>query len=325
MATSMRTGLPAAIALVLVLAACGSTGHSISTQPTSAIPTSAEIEAASRFRATFGLRFDVAWIHAVHNDPDADTTFGVPLLPDEVARVRTAQEAANAVTDIVAAYGLTVTEDWAGMYVDQTAGGTVVARFKANVAAHQAALAAVLPAGALVEVRAATWTDEELRSFIGRVEKERDWYATIGTELVTVEIAVLDHLVDARFNGGDPEAAGAIESHYGSPPWLRAVWNGPSDWTGPLGELEIYTSDAQGRPVPEVDIEVNAANPYEVDVSGGVGWMTDRQGYLLRPNMPAVDYLVKAFRWVGAERVLVAEASVSVPANDRIQLRLVAE
>ena len=316
-----------ALLLLVVLAGCGLGVPSASARPTPthAIPTSNEIEAAVRFRATFGLRSDVAWIQAVHNDPAADTTFGVPLLPDEAARVRVAQDAANAATDIVAAYGLTVPEDWAGMYVDQTAGGTVVARFKANVNAHQAALGAMLPAGARVEVRAATWTDDELRSFISRVEEERDWYATIGTELVTVEMAVLDHVVHARFNGPDPAVAEAIEAHYGSPPWLRAVWNGPGEWAGPIGELEIYTTDAQGLPVPDVDIEVDAENPYEVDVSGGVGWMTDSQGYLLRDNMPAVDYRVKAFRWIGAERVPVAEAAVSVPANDRIQLRLVVE
>jgi hypothetical protein len=177
----------------MVLGACVSAGGSGSPPPTNATPTTAEIEAASRFRATFGLRFDVAWIQAVHNAPNADTTFGIPLLPDEAAKVRAAQVAANAVSDIVAAYGRTVPDDWAGMYVDQTAGGTVVARFEANVEAHQAALEALLPAGARVDVRAATWTEEELRSFISRVEKERDWYATIGTELVTVEIAVLDH------------------------------------------------------------------------------------------------------------------------------------
>ena len=178
----------------------------------------------------------------MYDDPASDdgVTFGVPLLPAEVARVTTAQAAANATSDLVAAYGATVPDDWAGMFVDQQTGGTVVARFSANVAEHRAALLALLPAGAKVEVRSATWTNAELQGFIARVEQERAWFPTIGTELFTVEIAGLDNLgaIDVRFDG-PKAAAGAIEAHFGNPPWLRAVWNGPGEWTGPRGDLEI--------------------------------------------------------------------------------------
>ena len=311
------------------LVACGATVQQSSVPSPSPTPrtepTAEEMTSALRFRATFGLRSDGAWIRAVFNDPGSDDgrTFGVPLLPAEVARVMAGQAAANATTDIVAAYGAAVPEDWAGMFVDQQAGGTVVARFKANVAEHRLALLAWLPVGARVDVRSAAWTDEELLGFIARVERERDWFPTIGTVLFTVEIAVLDNLVDARFDGPDPAAAGAIEAHYGNPPWLRAVWNGPGEWTGARGDLDVYTTDPAGRPVPDLDIDFAAVDPFRVDGNAGFGLGTVKEGHLLRENMPAVAYLVRASRWIGDRYVAVGEGLVTVPANGRTAIRLI--
>jgi hypothetical protein len=286
-------------------------------------PTAAELTSAFRFRTTFGLRADDLWIRAVFNDPASDETFGVPLLPNEIAAVVAAQAAANAVTDIVAAYGATVPGDWAGMYVDQQAGGTVVARFTSNVDDHRTALLALLPAGAKVDVRSATWSDAELRGFIAQVEQESDWFPTIGTKLFTVEIADLDNFggIDVRFDGLMAKAA-AIEAHFGNPPWLRAVWNGPGEWTGARGDLEIYTRDAAGRPVPSLEIYMRSEDE-RVDADPGYGIGTDESGHLLRKNLPAVAYLVQAFTGYDDERIQVAEGRVIIPPNGRATIRLV--
>jgi hypothetical protein len=320
------TLLAVCVTLAVSLFGCGSTPASTAPSPTPTArtaPTTEEMTSAFRFRTTFGLRADDAWIRAVFNDPASDRSFGVPLLPSEVAAVMNAQAAANAVSDIVAAYGATAPEDWAGMYVDQQAGGTVVARFKANVDKHRTALLALLPAGAKVDVRSATWSDAELRGFIAQVEQETDWFPTIGTKLFTVEIAGLDNLggIDVRFDG--PKAkAGAIEAHFGNPPWLRAVWNGPGEWTGARGDLEVYTSDAAGRPVSMVDIVVDSEDD-RVTVNSDIGFTTDELGHLLHKNYPAVAYRVRAFRGSGDERVQVAEGRVIVPPNARATIRLI--
>jgi hypothetical protein len=118
-------------------------------------------------------------------------------------------------------------------------------------------------------------------------------------------------------------AAGAIEAHYGNPPWLRAVWNGPGEWTGARGDLDVYTVDPAGRPVPNVEIEFDAVNPFEVDANPGFGMGTNKQGHLFRKNIPAVAYRLQAFQWIGDQRVAVAEALVSVPANGRTAIRLI--
>lgn len=288
-------------------------------------PTAQEMTSALRFRTTFGLRSDETWIRAVFSDPASDDgqTFGVPLLPAEVTRVTAAQGAADATSDLVAAYGAAVPDDWAGMFVDQQAGGTVVARFKGNLAEHRSALMAILPAGANVEVRSATWTDAELKGFIDLVEQEGDWFPTIGTELFTVEIGGLDNLgaIDVRFDG-PKAAAGAIEAHFGNPPWLRAVWNGPLEWTGERGDLEILTMDGTGHPVPLVEVDLHSEDE-RVDADSGIGYGTDEHGRLLRTNLPAVVYLVQAFTRIGDDRVLVAEGRMRVPANARASIRLI--
>lgn len=324
---SSRSVLALSVTFTIALIACGTTPQpTAAPSPTATAriePTARELTSALRFRTTFGLRADEAWIRAVFNDPASDGTFGVPLLPSEVAAVMNAQAAANAVSDLVSAYGATVPEDWAGMYVDQKAGGTVVARFKANVNEHRTALLALLPAGAKVDVRSATWSDAELRGFIAQVEQESDWFPTIGTKLFTVEIAGLDNLggIDALFNG-PKGAAGAIEAHFGNPPWLRAVWFGPLEWTGPRGDLEVYTRDSAGRRVPMVDIVVDSEDD-RVSVNTDIGFTTDEDGHLLHKNYPAVAYRVRAFRGSGDDRVQVAEGLVIVPANGRATIRLI--
>lgn len=324
-----RSDFALSVTLAISLLGCGSTLQPSVAPPATASartePTAEELTSALRFRATFGLRSDDSWIRKVFTDPSSDDgqTFGVPLLPDEVARVMAAQASANATATLVAAYGAAVPDDWAGMFVDQQAGGTVVARFTTNVAEHRTALLALLPAGAKVEVRSATWTDAELREFISRVELERGWFPTIGTDLYTVEIGGLDNLggIDVRFDG-PATSASAIEAHFGDPPWLRAVWNGPGEWTGARGDLEIYTTDAAGRPVPLLGIDLNSEDD-RVDVMGGIGYGTDEHGHLLRKRLPAVAYLVRAFRGSGDERVQVGEGRVIVPPNGRALIRLI--
>jgi hypothetical protein len=210
------------------------------------------------------------------------------------------------------------------MYVDQRAGGTVVARFNANVEGHRTALLALLPAGAKIDVRSATWSDAELRGFIAQVEQEKEWFPTIGTKLFTVEIAGLDNLggIDVRFDGLMAKAS-VIEAHFGNPPWLRAVWNGPGPWTGARGDLEILTVDASGHPVPLVDIYMRSEDE-RVDADPGYGIGTDEHGRLSRMNLPAVAYRVQAFTGGGGDdNVLVAEGRVIVPPSGRATIRLV--
>jgi hypothetical protein len=238
---------------VVATGAPPSPSPSPSASPTSQTEPSAEQIAASvQFRSFFGLRADEEWIRAVYGDPTANYyNFGVPLLPAEADQVFAKSGTTIGTPDIVAGYGATVPEDWAGLYIDQAAGGRVVALFKANLAEHEQALRALLPVDANFEVRSATWSTQELDTFMTQVEGERDWFPTIGTSFYTVEPGNVRDFAGVRvlFKGPDASAADAIEAHFGSPPWLRAIWYGPEEWTGPRGDLEIYVRDTAGRPV----------------------------------------------------------------------------
>ena len=189
-----------------------------------------------RFRTAFGLRADAGWIQSVAADPrsaDGTSMYGVPLSADEVADLVARIGASKDIAPVIQQYGSTVPDDWAGLFIDQEQGGIVVARFRANVDEHRRALSALLPADAGFEVRPTHWTEAELEAFIDVVTEDADWFPTIGTRLYTAEIDVIDNVVDVRFTGIDPSAAGEIEAHFGDPPWLRAVWDGPPPWGAP--------------------------------------------------------------------------------------------
>jgi hypothetical protein len=74
--------------------------------------------------------------------------------------------------------------------------------------------------------------------------------------------------------------------------------------------------------VPYVDIELASVDPFLVD-TGATGWRTNKRGHLLRENMPAVAYRVRAFQGTEDQRVAVAEGIVTVPANGRTAIRLI--
>lgn len=324
-----RLGL-LAIGLVIAVLGCASTvepsaadrSPDVPPLPTDAGLSVADLEAARTFRTTFGLRADDDWIRAVARDAGADRrTFGVPLLPSELEAVIAQNLGAKDAAAIVNRYGAAVGDDWAGMYIDQQAGGTIVVRFKANVAAHERALLALLPVDTKIDVRRAAWTERELRAFMAQVEAERDWFPTIGTSLMTVEIAGFDNIVDVRFDGHDPGAAQAIESHFGDPPWLRAVWNGPGDWTGPRGDLLVVTVDSAGRPVPDVSVFFE---PQDIRVpgDGDLGWTTGSDGRLMRSNLPAVTYRLRAVDKIDEVLTTLGEVRVTVPPDGRTSVRL---
>ena len=242
-----RPGLPSRAHLYLVvvgllliaLGACSPlpSPSRVTAEATPAPVMSADDLAKSiRFRSAFGLRPDEGWIRSVAADPtsaDGKSMYGVPLTPDEVADLVARIGKSKDIAPLIQQYGSTAPDDWAGLFIDQQQGGIVVARFRANVDEHRRALSALLPAEAGFEVRPSQWTAAELEAFIDVVTEDADWFPTIGTRFYTAEIDVIDNVVDVRFIGIDPSAAAEIEAHFGDPPWLRAVWDGPPPWEGP--------------------------------------------------------------------------------------------
>lgn len=304
---------------VVATGAPPSPSPSSSASPTSQTGPSAEQMAASvQFRTFYDLRADEEWIRSVYADPTANYyNFGVPLLPAEADQVFAKSGMTIGTPDIVAGYGQTVPEDWAGLYIDQAAGARVVALFKAHLAEHEAALRALLPPDANFEVHPATWSNEELRGFMAQIEQERDWFPTIGTSFYAVESGALDDFnrIRLRFKGPDPDAAASIEAHFGNPPWLYVIWYGPEDWTGARGNLEIYVRDTAGRPVAGLTVGVRSLDER---VRGGEdAWITNKDGRrIFIKNLPAVAWQVFARDHVRGELVVLGKARVEIRPDD---------
>lgn len=94
---------------------------------------------AVAFRNKLGLRSDAAWVREVASMADAIYEFEVPLTPEEFELLQDRSDSIDAVLKAVEEYGRLHREEWAGASQDVRS-GTVIARFTANVAEHQAAL-----------------------------------------------------------------------------------------------------------------------------------------------------------------------------------------
>jgi hypothetical protein len=248
------------------------------------------------------------------------STYGVPLLPNEIRDLLDRSRVTLGIEEVVQQYGEAVPDDWAGLYVDQQRGGLVVAMFEANVDQHRRALHALLPPAAQIEVRSTSWSRQELNAFIERVLADREWFTSVQTRLSTAEISQVDNVVDVRFNG-DPDRAGVIEQHFGDPPWLRAVWNGPLPWTGPRGDLLVVVTDALGNPGAGLDVRITPVDA-SVSAPAGVAYTTDSEGQSLRQNLPAVSVRVQVLRRVGEEFRTIGTSVTAVRPDERTVMRI---
>ena len=248
--------------------------------------------------------------------------YGVPLTPDEVADLVARIGASKDIAPVIQQYGSTVPDDWAGLFIDQEQGGIVVARFRANVVEHRRALSALLPSDAGFEVRPSHWTAAELEAFIAVVTDDAGWFPTIGTRFYTAEIDVIDNVVDVRFIGIDPSAAADIEAHFGDPPWLRAVWDGPPPWEGPRGDLVVIVRDTNGKPIPKVWVAYTALNK-AVPNDDPFPHVTDADGRSVLENRPAGAYRITIEQTVAAtdDWIVLGEKTAVIPPNGKATLR----
>lgn len=180
---------------------------------------------AIEIREQYGLQSDIEWVRAVADDPDAliPEDWGIPLLPDELADLLSRRWPNNLIVQL-RAYGEEFPDDFATAYINLKASGAVV-EFKANLEKHRALLAA-LPLDGPVEVRQADWSLKELKEFLQQVMAEKAWIESTGAKWVQPVIYELENRVVIRYEGRR-ELEDVIESHFGSPTWLKARWEGP--------------------------------------------------------------------------------------------------
>jgi hypothetical protein len=303
--------------IAAVFAACGPSGQAEPSAPApTPVPSIApqDLAEAILFRTTFGLRADEAWIRRVAADPDSQiavVAYSVPLTPAERRELDQRSQTTSQLTKIVASYGAGFPDEWAGLYIDQQRGGTVVAQFKRDLAAHQLALWRLVNPLAALEVRQVRWSLLELEALAERVKVDAAWFPSISATWMGGGIDVSGNAVNVRVATGNPAVLPLIEEHFGARGQV-SVKLVPPPWVGPFGTLRVIVVDAKGRPVEGLSCIPRPDDPSAFNTD--LGWSTGSDGVCVIQNVGATDYWVEL--WAADEIdeiVVVGRGRVTVP------------
>jgi len=280
------------------------------------LPNAKDMEEARRFRTSFGLRSDDAWIVQVAADPNAsDHAFGIPLTQEEVDELGNRQVAIDAIREVVTQYGLDHPEDWAGAWIDQKRGGILVAAFSGSFERHRTALLSQVHPTAPLEILEVERSLQELKTEAARLDPYDPWLATVPAVLESAGVDEQTNSVLARISSVNPDARRLFEEHFG--------WQGffmlESDGTGalllPRGSLVVRVVDTSGRPMAGLRCIAipDMSGAYEAPLDAPT---TDSAGRC-RIDLPATGYWVRLDRTqdptstIGIGRAVVVANRVS--------------
>jgi hypothetical protein len=252
-----RTGFPvellwrrAAAALFAVLLTLTNTAIASANPPTVDVDLAEQLEDELRFRRDFGLSTDVGLVRSLMLDRAAyEGGYGVALTPIELADLQrrlTIQEQLTPLRELAQAQ-----PTFAGLWIDQQAGGVIMVAFAGDAATHRAAIEALAPSGSTVHVLDVEFTLAELEATREVVDRDRlilksqgIWIRELGIDprLNRVEVAV-DELTDvaveqlhARFGdtivveqSGNPTPTGCSNRYNCIGPPVRAGIAAPTN------------------------------------------------------------------------------------------------
>jgi hypothetical protein len=215
-----------------------------------------------RFRAAVGLQADEAWVHAVAANPLAQIgseTYEIPLLPTELAYLRSRSGLNEEKLAFGQTYGATFPDGFAGAAIDSSAGDRLVLLYTIGVAAHQNRLG-LMPPQLRTDVRPATWTLVELQGFQSRIASNTAIDPRI--KVYGADIDILANRVIVNFSAPTKELGDVLLSSYGSTGWLVPRWFGPTEPVDrPVGILLLTVVTAQGVPVPNLQCRYTSLDP----------------------------------------------------------------
>ena len=265
--------------LALVIGACAGVDQpvpfsaALPTPPPTAAPDATD---AIDLRTRLGLRNDRAYVDALAADPSAIETgrrtgFGIPLTVAEAQELLQRARSADAVAEVITGYATTVPDRWAGLFVDQAAGG-VVAQFSGDPMPHRVALARLLHRDARFEVRAVRWSYRDLQPLWDAVERERAWFDSIDAPLTGSGISEVDNLVTVHVASDDPMVVAIVIDHFDADRRMRVVPSGLPAWRGGFGMVTLRITDLGQRDGHALRCILRAATPgaLDDDLSAGV-------------------------------------------------------
>jgi hypothetical protein len=284
---------PARFAIFLLVASfavgCGPSTESRSDSvPTATATLDLATAAAIQFRTSFGLRADLDFIRSVAADKTASTEFGVPLLPAEVADIKSRETNAERVAPIVNAYAAEHPEAFGGLWIDQEHGGVVTVVFTRDVEVHTRALVARLAGIGVVAIRSATYNEAELRHLQDRIAADDAWFRSIPAQLQGVGVDPTKNAVEIIISTANPLITDMIVARFGIPadavdvisdgtgiamePWGKIKGRVVGVPPKVLAELTLnYQSDRKGADcgMGDVGIGIAADGSFELPCQGG--------------------------------------------------------
>jgi len=244
-----------AIATIIVLAsiatACGEVLVPTASAPSANVQHDPVAEAIA-IRSILGLRTDHEFVSALALDAAAverglKSAYGFPLTEVELTELDRRASRQSELMPLVQQLGAGDPE-WGGMYIDQRAGGVVVALFTGHLDDHQATFDRFVQPGAGFEIRRARWTLVELGRFADRLEAEAVWFTSVDAIFQWSSVEVAQNVVTLSVRSRNSEVAYLIAEHFAADEGMLAIAVNPSlPWTGPRGSVVVAVRTDDGK------------------------------------------------------------------------------
>ena len=246
---------PAVLAATLLIVACGSTATPSPSTESPASPIASVdpgfetlVAAAIEFRREFGLRSDAAYVRAVAADPAAVTSYGVPLTVAEQADLDGRAATLAELAPILQAYGDEHRDEFAGLYVDQDAGGRLVMMFTSDLPEHAAALSLLVRPNAPLDVIAAPRAEADLEALMNQITSDEARLRQLGVVVLRTSLDTEASRVEIGVSTVRWDAAGLLTAIYG-PVVVVDVIDDTGAFLKPPGTILVSIVDEHGDPV----------------------------------------------------------------------------
>ena len=184
-------------------------------------PTAAEtsvavssVDYAMKVRSSYGLRFDRPYVESVEADPTASRELGIALTADEVETVKASQAPVLLVLEPLTRE-LEADPTFAGIYLDQGAGGVIDVATTADVSHFAPILARFASSDVRFRVRHVSYTLAELKTLQARVGSDVASWQGQGIQISTVGVDVVNNRLAITVVALTPAAKISIEASYG--------------------------------------------------------------------------------------------------------------
>jgi streptogrisin C len=166
-------------------------------------------------RRELGFRSDTAYVsdlvtRAAARDNSVDIIDGLAFTPKEAAEFQARLQLQDYAGQ-VSTYGSQHSNNYAGMYIDQLAGGVLVARFTGDLAQPRRELRATFAMPGRLLVTSARWSLKDLEGVAALVQQRR---ADLGTPLVSIAIDVETNTVKVGVIAVTPAARQFVSANF---------------------------------------------------------------------------------------------------------------